>query len=157
MCKVNISQTSYFYNPSCPSSSLHQSPSPQFISFLASPQILKSVQQGILTVGSGCGGKLSHSIPIAQNAHTTKQHFEVKRPESPPSLQSGPATFLGVPASVMRRFPDPSGGKNPVPWSPASSGNRRLEKNSSVVSFPCRDSQTDKDLMKRKDAKTLTG
>lgn len=89
----------------------------------------------ICSAGNTYGGvrmwrKLSHSIPIAQNAHTTKQHFEVKRPESPPSLQSGPATFLGVRASVMRLFPDPSRGKMPAPWSPASSGNRRLEKNS---------------------------
>ena len=56
MCNVSISRTFSYYNPSCPSSPLHQSASLQFISFLASQQILKSGRQGILKVGSGCGG-----------------------------------------------------------------------------------------------------
>ena len=64
MCKVSISRTFSFYNPSCPSSPLHQSPSLQFISFLASQQILKSGRQGILKVGSGCGG--NRHIPFLE-------------------------------------------------------------------------------------------
>jgi hypothetical protein len=71
---------------------------------------------------------------------TTKQHFEVKRPESPPSHRSVLATFLGVQASVqkhrMRPFPDPTHGKMPVPRSPASSGNRALKKTSVCILLP---------------------
>lgn len=64
VCKVSIFRTFYFYSPSWPSCPLHQSLTLQFISFLASQQILKSMRQGILEVGSGCGGNCH--IPLLE-------------------------------------------------------------------------------------------
>lgn len=118
MCKVSISQTFYFYNPSCPSSPLHQSPRLQFISFLASLQILKSARQGILTVGSGCGEKQSHSIPPAQPLQIPPANSTVKW--GAPSLaplawrfwcrNAEQGTFLAItmPGGLCHTFQPPS-------------------------------------------------
>lgn len=100
VCKVSIFRTFYFYSPSRPSCPLHQSPTLQFISFLASQQILKPVRQGMLKVGSGSGGNCH--IPILEL--TTRRHHHKAALWSHAAWVTIPhwrfhATFLGGLAS----------------------------------------------------------
>lgn len=97
MCKVSISRTFSFYNPSCPSSPLHQSASLQFISFLASQQILKSGRQGILKVGSGCGGNCH--IPFLELRMHRHHHKSALWSQSSLSHHSPTGPFTHLPGS----------------------------------------------------------
>lgn len=103
VCKVSIFQTFYFYSPSRPSCPLHQSPTLQFISFLASQQILKPVRQGMLKVGSGSGGNCH--IPILEL--TTRRHHHKA------ALWSHAAWVATTPLALSCDLP---GGPGPSAW-----------------------------------------
>ena len=151
MCKVSISPTFSFYNPSCPSSPLHQSPSLQFISFLASQQILKSGRQGILKVGSGCGG--NRHIPFLELRRHRCHHWAAVWSRSSLSHRSPAGPFMHPSQGVPPLRVKTQGGVLPRPYTWQSACAVELHPPAVegwTIYLPLKVFQAEEDLIKQK-------
>lgn len=96
-----------------------------------------------------------HSYGSELTDTTTKQHFEVKQPESPQAHWSLLAIFLGVlnlsAKTQMRCLTDHKCGKMPALWSTTSSGGRGPKEMSVfILHLPAREFQAEKGFTKLK-------